>query len=317
LWLLSKEKPRESVWFLNIRAYMSYLGVIIGAIVYLNGNIELQYHDFAINDVKRLWISIYNSVFALALWALGVKLNVVNLKKVGDYIMIFFVFTYFFYVHFSVVDLRNEYVVNNQSFAPFALHYVNVLLAGVMLWLLITDTYKRQGENSAMFGYLIWFVCFATMAHASLELDHFVVLLGYNVGDNIDDLLEASHKVGYVLLWTFFSFGLMLAGMRYKLKDLRVIALVIFAVTLLKFFIFNFKDLSTFSKIISMIVIGVIFLIVSFLYSQLRAMIENGEFDLKNIKNTVIKPKQPENTPPPPSNFRNSMGGEDIHRREF
>ena len=61
--------------------------------------------------------------------------------------------------------------------------------------------------------------------------------------------------------------------MRFKRKDCRIISLTLFLIILLKLFIFDIRGISEGGKIAAFISLGVILLIVSFMYQKLKKLI--------------------------------------------
>ncbi len=275
--ILQKDTECENIIATRKQLYMGIVGGVAGILIYLIGNVELEFHNYEIADVKRLWIGIYNSCFILALWLVGNRIKVPAMKKAADYLVAFSAALYILYVHFSVVAIRDEYLMQNQAFGIFAIHYINVALSVGMVLLMITDIYKKYGEHSSVFSYLIWYVVFILMFHASAELEHTSALLFYEQGQELSELLYDVHRLPYSILWTLAATFVMYLGMRYKLKDLRMISLAIFALMLIKFFVLDFRDISATAKVLSLMFLGGVMLVVSFMYTQVKKVVLEGE----------------------------------------
>jgi uncharacterized membrane protein len=71
-------------------------------------------------------------------------------------------------------------------------------------------------------------------------------------------------------------------GMRYKYKPLRIISLLLFSITLLKLFLFDIRNIPIAGKIAAFFCLGVLLLVVSFMYQRLKKIIIEDE-----EKNTV------------------------------
>jgi uncharacterized membrane protein len=63
--------------------------------------------------------------------------------------------------------------------------------------------------------------------------------------------------------------------MSYRYKPLRIIALVLFGVTILKLFCYDISNISPAGKIIAFILLGVLLLIISFMYQRLKRILLN------------------------------------------
>jgi uncharacterized membrane protein len=66
-------------------------------------------------------------------------------------------------------------------------------------------------------------------------------------------------------------------GMGYKFKTLRIISLCLFALTLLKLFLFDIRNIPVAGKIAAFFCLGVLLLVVSFMYQRLKKIIIEDE----------------------------------------
>ncbi len=92
--------------------------------------------------------------------------------------------------------------------------------------------------------------------------------------------VEDSYKLGLSILWGFYALTLVVIGIAKRKKHLRLGAIVLFAVTLAKLFFYDITSLGTISKTVVFISLGIILLIVSFLYTKYKSLIldENDKF---------------------------------------
>jgi hypothetical protein len=74
-------------------------------------------------------------------------------------------------------------------------------------------------------------------------------------------------------VWLLYSVVLMVAGIWRRMQGLRIIAIILFGVTILKIFIYDLSFLQTLYRIYSFIGLGVILLTVSYLYQRYKAVI--------------------------------------------
>jgi uncharacterized membrane protein len=82
-----------------------------------------------------------------------------------------------------------------------------------------------------------------------------------------------SYKLGLSILWGIYALLLIVLGIGKKKKHLRIGAIVLFAVTLLKLFFYDISQLDTISKTIVFVSLGILLLIISFLYNKYRHLI--------------------------------------------
>lgn len=86
-----------------------------------------------------------------------------------------------------------------------------------------------------------------------------------------------SNKLGISILWGVYSLFLIGFGIRRKKKHLRIGAIVLFGVTLLKLFFYDISHLNTIAKTIVFVSLGVLLLVISFLYNKFRDVIAEGQ----------------------------------------
>ena len=72
------------------------------------------------------------------------------------------------------------------------------------------------------------------------------------------------------VLWTLFSIVLMLLGFLYQQTRLRLVALGLFGVTVLKVFLADMANVSTPFRIVSFVVLGLMLIGASYLYYRYR-----------------------------------------------
>jgi uncharacterized membrane protein len=70
-----------------------------------------------------------------------------------------------------------------------------------------------------------------------------------------------------------YALFLIVLGIRNKQKPVRMAAIVLFGITLVKLFFYDLADAGTITKTISFISLGVILLLVSFLYNKYKEVL--------------------------------------------
>ena len=75
-----------------------------------------------------------------------------------------------------------------------------------------------------------------------------------------------------------------------QIKVLRIVSLALLAITLIKLFLYNIKNVSEAAKIIAFIMLGLVLLVISFMYQKIKAIIlwdeqtnTPGSFDPKDF----------------------------------
>jgi uncharacterized membrane protein len=82
-----------------------------------------------------------------------------------------------------------------------------------------------------------------------------------------------STKYGLSVLWGFYALALIAFGIKWGKKHLRIGGIVLIGITLLKLFLYDIADLPTIPKTILFVSLGILMLIVSFLYTKYKHVI--------------------------------------------
>jgi len=82
-----------------------------------------------------------------------------------------------------------------------------------------------------------------------------------------------TYKLGLSILWGSYSLFLISLGIWKKKAYLRIGAIALFAITLLKLFLYDISNLNTIAKTIVFVSLGVLLLIISFLYNKYKHII--------------------------------------------
>jgi len=155
--------------------------------------------------------------------------------------------------------------------------------------------FKRANlSNEKLFFANIWFSVFYVLTILSVEIDNIILFTFYDHSSlqilegnteilywQIDtyrtDILSQSHKIAFPVLWGVSSFILMVVGLRKDNRVLRIISLVVFFVTILKLFIIDVWDMAEGGRILAFVLLGVLLLIISFMYQKLKFLILDDE----------------------------------------
>ena len=167
-------------------------------------------------------------------------------------------------------ELRYAYI-NEGSNEYFDVNFnyilVRYLLWGSVafaLWAIFKNT-KSIIENTKFHIFLEMVIHISILNFLSNELVTWMDIAGY----------QDIFKLGLSILWSVYSLLLVSLGIYKKKKYLRISALVLFGVTLAKLFLYDISNLSTISKTVVLIVLGLLLLIISFLYNKFKDKISD------------------------------------------
>ncbi|WP_420571616.1 DUF2339 domain-containing protein [Kordia sp.] len=228
-----------------------------------NGYLQGQNYSFL--KFKTIWILNYTLLFLSVLSFVNIKkikneiLGYVNLNLNAAAIIIFL--TQGLYI---LATLRNLYIQEFFELGVMAIiiRYISYLF--VILLLIVTYTYVRQKfitkDLKVIFNCILHFTALCIL---SSELVHWL-----DMASSIE-----SDKLGLSILWGTYSLFAIVLGIWKQKRYLRIGAIALFGITLIKLFFYDIAHLSTISKTIVFVSLGVLLLIISFLYNKYKSKI--------------------------------------------
>jgi uncharacterized membrane protein len=174
----------------------------------------------------------------------------------------------FITAHYSNSRASLWLLLNGSEGAGFGLFHI---LATVLMVVVIVriGMLARQllSRTTNTWNIYLWSMAVFIVIFASQELDHVMML-----AQRSTDVLSSARRVGYPILWGIGSFVFMWYGMRQRLRMIRVIALCLFGVILVKLFLFDLGALSEGGRVAAFIFLGVLLLVISFMYQKLKGL---------------------------------------------
>lgn len=166
-------------------------------------------------------------------------------------------------------ELRESYLETdayfNHSFFNVIVRYISFFFFGALLFV----CYKYSRADFIKYDLKM---PFEIMMHVSIlwvvssELLHWM-----DMGGSAN-----SYKLGLSILWGLYALLLVSLGIWKQKKYLRVGGIVLFAITLGKLALYDLAHLNTISKTVVLISLGVLLLIISFLYNKFSAKMDEG-----------------------------------------
>ncbi|RYD58652.1 MAG: DUF2339 domain-containing protein [Sphingobacteriales bacterium] len=182
--------------------------------------------------------------------------------------------TLFFYLlsNINITKLRNGALNNTYSDIHLVIHFINGLLLLFLFYRLIQFIRNNPETVRPALKPLTWGISLMLLLFLSIEAKQLYITMGYAPG-KIELLAKQYGKAGITVVWAVCSFIMMMLGMKHKFKLLRVVSLSIFSLTLLKLFTYDIRNVSEAGKIIAFILLGVLLLVISFMYQKLKKII--------------------------------------------
>jgi uncharacterized membrane protein len=283
-------KKNSAIPFIKLTDYKMTITFITCIVLYTANFLELSHHLVVYIDsyaTRTLVIGTYNMLFILLLLLSERRLNLPEgLKILFPAWSLVAMGAYLFYYHGYVINARDEYLNGVSYFGGFLFHYLllALVLTNVIICLKSLNKQPRFIESISNMHWWIFIVFFIFLG--SSELDHTVLLLAFTDIGSADHIIVQNHKIGFPILWGISSFLLIAIGLQKKIKTLRMISLVLLLFTLLKLFFIDLRGISEGGKIAAFISLGVLLLVVSFMYQRLKKMLleDSPAEQTENIK---------------------------------
>ena len=207
-----------------------------------------------------------------------------------------------FALFFSMIPFsehRGNVATGSVGHMAYYLHLVSLVIIGYFCYLVYSTNYKQRVFPVFKHPLAIWGSVALLVFIASSE----VVLQGLQFMDfpldpqqytfvNEKGQLEADYyrkidaaraligkgsnkivKTGFPVLWGILAFVFLLVGIKKQLKQLRIIALSLLGITIVKLFVYDISNVSETGKIIAFILLGVLVLVISFVYQKIKVLV--------------------------------------------
>jgi uncharacterized membrane protein len=184
----------------------------------------------------------------------------------------------------SIIIVRNEILHTHVSWKIFFWLHLYIMAIGFYFIFslhhcLCTMIPEKQSSRRLVY----WISIILLMMISSMASDHLVVYSLFSKNHSIAYLLTQHHKFGYALLWGAIAFALINIGMRQKIREWRIISLTIFTLVIIKLFVYDISNISEAGRIVAFVLLGVLLLLVSFMYQRLKKLITtDGDNNEKN-----------------------------------
>lgn len=225
--------------------------------------------NYDLRGFGTVWLFIYTMVF-ISVLAFVNTLKIKN-RVLGIATLILSILCGFLFLSgglYTLSELRESYI--DQALAEYyTIGFSNVWMRYVAIAffaILLFSIYKLIRQPFLKINFKIPFellIHIAILWVTSSELLNWMDLSGST----------QSYKLGLSILWGVYALVLIALGIWKNKKYLRIAAIVLFGVTLIKLFFYDIASLNTISKTIVFVSLGVLLLIISFLYNKYKHII--------------------------------------------
>jgi uncharacterized membrane protein len=289
LFLLKKEKV-QNVSLLTIDNYKAIVLGLAILVIYIGTSLEISYQSlyyFPLKTSQQIILLTYNIFVFNILLFLTYKIKNRNYSAFISGLTVLFILIMF--TALSKVYYHNlySYIDPNQWLSSSLLFFRWLSIIG--MYILVFNLFKvinrvNSTKSIQVYRFNLSLFILTLLLLLSVDLDAFALLLS-----NDKEILLHTQKAGYTVLWGVSSFILMVLGMRKKVKFMRIISLFLFAITIIKLFFYDISNISEGGKIIAFIILGVLLLIISFMYQRVKRLVIDDQVKKENSNPTQEK----------------------------
>lgn len=173
----------------------------------------------------------------------------------------------------NVYTLELTMLTSNQYQVHFLAQVFGVIaLAGLIIHAL-QHCVKHRTTLGNGFPFLVTLLSIASVVVLCIEVRNAYIWSTFHTEAAIPYYENLYAKAFLSILLGLSSFIMIWVGMKHNMKALRVTALVLFGITLLKLFGYDIKDIPPAGKIAAFILLGVLLLTISFMYQRLKKLL--------------------------------------------
>ena len=216
---------------------------------------------------KQMWLIVYTvAYFTLFTW---IDTRYIRKEKILSNNLIFnlvigvIMLTQGLYL---LSELRGLYLTYMPNMMYIIIRYIALLAFALLLW----QTYKllnaeainfknNKVRDLVLYGVVLWVV--------SSEWLHWTELLG----------ATANYKLGLSILWVSYGVFMLVKGIHQNKSYMRIASISVILFTLVKLFFYDIAHLSTISRVVVLVILGVLLMIASFLYVKYDKKIRNND----------------------------------------
>jgi len=264
-----------------VRADMfKYWAVVL---LFAAGALEINHqflNRYPLTDLNVLYLMLYMPVFVYIFGLLAPKILSEELN--WGFMGWVYATAITIYLMVTPIYFDLQWVILTTSkinAAHFWAHWASDIFILLIFYKLITDCKISLQQHIKPVS---WAIAAGIVVFLSLEVCLLSNVLFFTKADSIGHLETLYIKTGLPVLWGVSSFAFMWLGMRYKLRVLRIISLTLFTLTLVKLFVFDIKNIPPAGKIAAFFCLGVLLLIISFMYQKVKVIIaDDGDISKK------------------------------------
>jgi uncharacterized membrane protein len=246
-------------------------------VLFAAGALEIGYqfrYHYPNTDLIILYELLYSYAFIFFFTVIREKIRKQAAGPVDAVALSFILIVYLMAIA-ETAQIQSDMLELHRNYPHFAAHWAGDILVALSFARLIAIRKKRRFATDAVT--FAWLTGIFLVVFLSFEIQLLMNALFYPQHYSLDAIQRVYVKTGLPILWGLCSFLFMWLGMRFKFKPLRILSLVLFSVTLLKLFLYDIQDIPIAGKIAAFFCLGILLLVVSFMYQRLKKIIIEDE----------------------------------------
>jgi len=247
-------------------------------VLYVSGALEIDYqitYRLPAVDLTLIYLSGYTYLFVWTVnWLSGRASLLQPYRLIAAALLTAGVLLYLVSLP-DLFELQKTMLETGHYPGHFLVHWIGAILVLVILAQLLAA--ERTGRIKIAPAAFTWLISIIIVTLLSAEGQLLVNTIWYSHDHDLEELSRVYNKTGLPILWGLCSFAFMWLGMRHKFKPLRIVSLTLFSLTLVKLFLFDIRNIPIAGKIAAFFCLGVLLLIVSFMYQRLKKIIIEDE----------------------------------------
>jgi len=197
-------------------------------------------------------------------------------------IIILFIGSAVVLVYLSMISsnfILQEYILTNHKYQWLFTtgHIFSAFFFLFIFGYIVRQIVKQKIKSQFLSTVFTWLSCIIFVIFVTVEANLLVRSLFFSKTNAIADLQKIYIKTVLPILWGLSSFAFMWAGMKFKFRPLRIFTLSLFTLTLLKLFVYDIQNIPVAGKIAAFFCLGILLLVVSFMYQRLKTVIINDD----------------------------------------
>lgn len=275
-WYLYKDQTEKPTIFI-LENFDSKVFLLAGLfITYLVGFMEVQYQASQyVSTYQKTPLLIYHLIFTtLAALVLCRMSRYALLAGLGLAVLNLLIFIlHAAYLPFN--EMASNLYTNDNSLINFYANFIYLVCLALSIYSLKTIYSKAPNLFIMSKDKLITIFLLFILFIVSNQL--LMYILEYNLStcsiESYFDLKTQLYKVLFPIVWGLLSFLYLAYGIRNKMRIVRIVSLCLILITVAKLFLYDIRDVSEGGKILAFILLGVLMLIMAFMYQKIKTLI--------------------------------------------